>query len=147
MLNFLKVQKIDIQALMAKMSLEDVKEKLVEIIQECAKQTEAKPKPVKLQCGLATIPLRSIDVPFHSTFLRSAVKPFRSFLMKKILKSWIDPSKLVGKYIPNVTAKSFKLTKEYFEDVYKLANGPRIGQVLANWDKYQDPVACVGTTA
>ncbi|PUU81782.1 fatty acid synthase beta subunit dehydratase [Tuber borchii] len=146
-LNFLKVQKIDIQALMAKMSLEDVKEKLVEIIQECAKQTEAKPKPVELQRGLATIPLRGIDVPFHSTFLRSGVKPFRSFLMKKIVKSSIDPSKLVGKYIPNVTAKPFQLTKEYFEDVYKLTNSPRIGQVLANWDKYEDPVASVGTTA
>lgn len=123
---------------MAKMSLEDVKEKLVEIIQECAKQTEAKPKPIELQRGLATIPLRGIDVPFHSTFLRSGVKPFRSFLMKKILKSSIDPGKLVGKYIPNVTAKPFALTKEYFEDVYKLTNSPRIGQVLKDWDKYEE---------
>ncbi|KAL7270274.1 beta subunit of fatty acid synthetase [Rhizina undulata] len=138
-LNFLKVQKIDIQALTAKMSLEDVKKKLVEIIVECAKQTEAKPKPLELQRGLATIPLRGIDVPFHSTFLRSGVKPFRSFLMKKIVKSSIDPSKLIGKYIPNVTAKPFQLTKEYFEDVYRLTNSPRIGQVLANWDKYEDP--------
>lgn len=126
---------------MAKMSLESVKEKLVEIIQECAKQTKAKPKPLELQRGLATIPLRGIDVPFHSTFLRSGVKPFRSFLMKKILKSSIDPSKLIGKYIPNVTAKPFALTKEYFEDVYKLTNSPRIGQVLANWDKYEDAPA------
>ncbi|KAI5782751.1 acyl transferase domain-containing protein [Geopyxis carbonaria] len=140
-LNYLKVQKIDIQALMAKMSLEQVKERLVMIIKECATQTEAKPKPIELQRGLATIPLRGIDVPFHSTFLRSGVKPFRSFLMKKIVKSSIDPSKLIGKYIPNVTAKPFQLTKEYFEDVYKLTNSPKIGQVLANWDKYEDPSA------
>jgi len=138
-LNFLKIQKIDIQALMTKMSLEDVKAKLVEIIRGAAEETEAKPKPLELQRGLATIPLRGIDVPFHSTFLRSGVKPFRSFLMKKILKSSIDPSKLVGKYIPNVTAKPFQLTKEYFEEVYKLTNSPRIGNVLANWDKYEDP--------
>lgn len=137
-LNFLKVQKIDIQALMAKLSLDEVREKLVEIISECAKATEAKPKPIELQRGLATIPLRGIDVPFHSTFLRSGVKPFRSFLMKKIVKSSIDPSKLIGKYIPNVTAKPFQLTKEYFEDVYRLTNSPKIGQVLANWDKYED---------
>jgi len=136
-LNFLKIQKIDIQALMTKMSLEDVKAKLVEIIRSAAEETEAKPKPLELQRGLATIPLRGIDVPFHSTFLRSGVKPFRSFLMKKILKSSIDPNKLVGKYIPNVTAKPFQLTKEYFEDVYKLTNSPRIGNVLANWDKYE----------
>ena len=147
MLNFLKVQKNDIQALMAKMSLEDVKEKLVEIIQVWAKQTEAEPKPVELQRGLARIPLRGIDVPFHSTFLRSRVKPPRPPPIKKIVRSSIDPSKLVGKYIPNVTAKPSQLTKEYLEDVYKLTNSPRIGQGLANWNKYEDPVASVGTTA
>ncbi|KAF3910427.1 hypothetical protein ABW20_dc0105531 [Dactylellina cionopaga] len=135
-LNFLKHQKIDIQSLMQKMSLDDVKTKLLEIVGECQKQTEAKPRPLELQRGLATIPLRGIDVPFHSTFLRSGVKPFRNFLMKKINKSSIDPGKLIGKYIPNVTARPFAITKEYFEDVYRLTNSPRIGNVLANWEKY-----------
>ena len=120
------------------MSLEDVKAHLVEIIRECVKQTEGKPKPLELQRGFATIPLKGIDVPFHSTFLRSGVKPFRSFLLKKINRTTIDPSKLVGKYIPNVTAKPFALTKDYFEEVYKLTNSPRIANVLANWDKYQE---------
>ncbi|KAF1999609.1 beta subunit of fatty acid synthase [Amniculicola lignicola CBS 123094] len=136
--NFLKAQKIDIQSLMQTMSLEDVKAHLVDIIKECAKQTEAKPKPLELQRGFATIPLKGIDVPFHSTFLRSGVKPFRSFLLKKIHKTSIDPSKLIGKYIPNVTAKPFELTKEYFEDVYRLTNSPKIGHILANWEKYED---------
>ncbi|GAB7362021.1 hypothetical protein MBLNU230_g2055t1 [Neophaeotheca triangularis] len=135
--NYLKAQKIDIQQLMQEMSIEDVKQHLVSIIAECAKQTEAKPKPLDLQRGFATIPLKGIDVPFHSTFLRSGVKPFRSFLLKKINKTSIDPSKLVGKYIPNVTAKPFELTKEYFEDVYRLTNSPRIGNILANWEKYE----------
>ncbi|KAG9568436.1 beta subunit of fatty acid synthase, partial [Aureobasidium melanogenum] len=135
-LNYLKVQKIDIQALMQTMSLEDVKGHLVEIIKGCAEQTEAKPKPLDLQRGFATIPLKGIDVPFHSTFLRSGVKPFRSFLLKKINKTSIDPSKLVGKYIPNVTARPFELTKEYFEDVYRLTNSPKIGNILANWESY-----------
>ncbi|KAJ9645870.1 beta subunit of fatty acid synthetase [Coniosporium tulheliwenetii] len=136
--NYLKQQKIDIQALMQKMSLEDVKAHLVEIIQGCAQQTEAKPKPLDLQRGFATIPLKGIDVPFHSTFLRSGVKPFRSFLLKKINKTSIDPQKLVGKYIPNVTARPFELTKEYFEDVYRLTNSPKIGNILANWEKYEE---------
>jgi fatty acid synthase subunit beta, fungi type len=136
--NFLKAQKIDIQALMQTMSLEKVKEHLLEIIRECSKQTLAKPKPIELQRGFATIPLKGIDVPFHSTFLRSGVKPFRSFLLKKINKTSIDPSKLIGKYIPNVTAKPFEITKEYFEDVYRLTNSPKIGNILANWDKYEE---------
>ncbi|KAI9713282.1 MAG: beta subunit of fatty acid synthetase [Chrysothrix sp. TS-e1954] len=135
-LNYLKSQKIDIQALMQKMELSDVQAQLVDIIKECAKQTDQKPKPIDLQRGFATIPLKGIDVPFHSTFLRSGVKPFRSFLLKKINKTSIDPSKLVGKYIPNVTAKPFSLTKEYFEDVYKLTSSPKIKDILQNWDKY-----------
>ncbi|KAL1956696.1 hypothetical protein VTO42DRAFT_6946 [Malbranchea cinnamomea] len=136
-LNVIKSQKIDIQSLIQKMSLDDVKAHLVEIIRECVKITEAKPKPLTLERGFATIPLKGIDVPFHSTFLRSGVKPFRSFLLKKINKTTIDPSKLIGKYIPNVTARPFEITKEYFEEVYRLTNSPRIGHVLANWDKYQ----------
>ena len=44
---------------------------------------------------------------------------------------------MVGKYIPNVTARPFELTKEYFEDVYRLTNSPRIGNILANWEKYE----------
>lgn len=136
-LNYLKAQKIDIQQLMQSLSLEDVKARLVEIIKECAKQTESKPKPIELQRGFATIPLRGIDVPFHSTFLRSGVKPFRSFLLKKINKTSIDPGKLVGKYIPNVTAKPFELTREYFEDVYRLTKSPRIGNILDNWESYE----------
>ena len=134
-LNILKAQKIDIQALMQSMSLEDVRAHLVEIIQECRKQTEAKPQPVQLERGFATIPLRGIDVPFHSTFLRSGVKPFRSFLLKKINKTTIDPSKLIGKYIPNVTARPFEITKEYFEDVHRLTGSPKIANILANWDE------------
>lgn len=144
-LNFLKLQKIDIQELTRTLSLEEVKAHLVEIITGCAKETEAKPKPIDLQRGFATIPLKGIDVPFHSTFLRSGVKPFRSFLLKKIHKTSIDPQKLIGKYIPNVTARPFALTKEYFEDVYRLTSSPKIGAILANWERYADEGVAPGS--
>ena len=84
-LNYPKVQKIDVAALMSHMSIEEVKEKLVLIIKKCAKETDAKTKSIERQRGLAAIALRSIDMPSHSTFLRSDVKPFRNFLQKKIL--------------------------------------------------------------
>ncbi|EQK99784.1 fatty acid synthase beta subunit dehydratase [Ophiocordyceps sinensis CO18] len=132
--NFVKKQQIDIEEMRS--NIEEAKGALREIIRGCAEATLRKPQPLELDRGFATIPLRGIDVPFHSTFLRSGVKPFRSFLLKKINKTTIDPSKLVGKYIPNVTAKPFALSKEYFEEVYKLTNSPKIGAVLANWDKY-----------
>lgn len=131
---------------MQSMSLEDLKAHLVKMILECRQQTEAKAKPISLERGFATIPLKGIDVPFHSTFLRSGVKPFRSFLLKKINKTTIDPSKLVGKYIPNVTARPFEITKEYFEDVYRLTNSPRIANILSNWEKYEEGQSC-GSTA
>ena len=136
--NYLKAMKIDIEQMQREYTPETVKENLVLIIKGCALDTEKKETPLKLERGFATIPLRGIDVPFHSTFLRSGVKPFRSFLLKKINKTTIDPAKLIGKYIPNVTAKPFALTKEYFEDVYRLTNSPKIGNVLANWEKYQE---------
>ncbi|KAK0620027.1 acyl transferase domain-containing protein [Immersiella caudata] len=144
--NYLKAMKIDIPQMLKEYSPETVKEELLKIIESAAKETAAKPTPLELQRGFATIPLRGIDVPFHSTFLRSGVKPFRSFLLKKINKTTIDPAKLVGKYIPNVTARPFAITKEYFEDVYRLTSSPKIGHVLQNWDKYQDDNAALLST-
>ncbi|PUU80389.1 hypothetical protein B9Z19DRAFT_1123641 [Tuber borchii] len=76
-LKFLKVQKINIQAVVAGVSLEDAKERLVEIIQEWDKQSETKPKPVELQLGIAINPLKGIGVPFPYTSLRSRVTAFR----------------------------------------------------------------------
>ncbi|KAI5867028.1 beta subunit of fatty acid synthase [Durotheca rogersii] len=136
--NFLKIQKVDINQFRQDLSIDEVKAHLVEIIKNCAQKTLEKPKPLELQRGFATIPLKGIDVPFHSTFLRSGVKPFRNILLKKIHKTSIDPAKLVGKYIPNVTARPFELTKEYFQNVYDLTGSPKIAQILQDWDSYQD---------
>ncbi|KAI1659991.1 beta subunit of fatty acid synthase [Daldinia decipiens] len=139
-LNFLKSQKVDINQLRQDLSIEEVKAHLVDIIKGCAQKTLEKPTPLELERGFATIPLKGIDVPFHSTFLRSGVKPFRNILQKKINKTSIDPAKLVGKYIPNVTARPFELTKEYFQNVYDLTGSPKIAQILQDWDSYQGDV-------
>ncbi|RPB05353.1 hypothetical protein L873DRAFT_1785580 [Choiromyces venosus 120613-1] len=47
-----------------------------------------------------------------------------SFLMKKIAKSSIDPSKLRGNYIPNVMVKPFQLAKQYLADSKVFGNHP-----------------------
>ncbi|BFZ59217.1 beta subunit of fatty acid synthetase [Saitoella coloradoensis] len=141
-LNVLKMQKIDLDKLMEQLSIEDVKKHLSEIVAECAKKSEEKKAKnggvMKPERGFATIPLPGIDVPFHSSFLRNGVKPFRGFLGKKILRTRIDPSNLVGKYIPNVTAKPFQISKEYFEEVYKLTGSPKLGAILKDWEKYEN---------
>lgn len=141
--NLLKNQQVNTNQLLNDVSSEDLKQQLANIINNAAKHTLAKPTPLELERGVATIPLKGIDVPFHSTFLRSGVKPFRNILLKKIHKTSIDPSKLIGKYIPNVTARPFELTKEYFQNVYDLTNSPKIAQILQNWDSYQDDTSKV----
>jgi fatty acid synthase subunit beta, fungi type len=138
-LNFLKQQKIDMQKLMATLSLEEVKQRLSEIVDASAEKSRKKADegPMELERGYATIPLKAIDVPFHSTFLRNGVRPFRGYLSKKILRSQINPSLLLNRYIPNVTAKPFSISREYIEEVHKLTGSPKLATVLNNWSRYQ----------
>ncbi|CUM64807.1 uncharacterized protein PRCAT00002420001 [Priceomyces carsonii] len=135
-LNVMKVNKIDIVKLQATMSIEEVKSHLNEIIEEVSAQSIAKPQPIDLQRGFAVIPLKGISVPFHSSYLMSGVKPFQRFLEKKVPKSSVKPQDLVGKYIPNLTAKPFEVTKEYFEEVYSLTKSEKLKSIIDNWDSY-----------
>ena len=136
-LNVIKLNKVDIVKLQEQMLVEEVAAHLKEIIEEVAKQTENKPQPIDLQRGFAVIPLKGIDVPFHSSYLMLGVKPFQRFLRKKIPKSLVKPQDLIGKYIPNLTAKPFEITKEYFTDVYNLTKSDKIKAILDNWDSYE----------
>lgn len=136
-LNVIKLNKIDIVKLQASMSLEEVSEHLKEIIDEVAAQSVAKPQPIDLQKGFAVIPLKGISVPFHSSYLMSGVKPFQRFLCKKIPKSLVKPQDLIGKYIPNLTAKPFQITKEYFQEVYELTKSEKIKAIIDNWESYE----------
>lgn len=134
-LNFIKLQKIDIVKLQESMSLEQVQAHLEEIVEEVSKKSIAKPQPIDLERGFACIPLRGISVPFHSSYLRNGVKPFKNFLMKNVTKENVKADRLVGKYIPNLTAKPFEITKEYFQDVYDLTGSEKIKDILDNWEK------------
>ncbi len=136
-LNLFKVQKIDIVKLQEIMSIEKVKEHLNEIVSEVSKQSEEKEQPIDLQRGFAVIPLKGISVPFHSSYLRSGVKPFQNFLVKKVPKTAVKPANLIGKYIPNLTAEPFEISKEYFQKVYDLTGSEKIKSILDNWEKYE----------
>lgn len=136
-LNVLKVQKIDIDKLLASMPVEQVAEHLSEIVTEVSAKSIAKPQPIDLERGYAVIPLKGISVPFHSSYLRSGVKPFQRFLVKKIPQNAVKPANLINKYIPNLTAKPFELTKEYFQGVYELTKSEKILDIINNWEKYE----------
>lgn len=136
-LNFVKIQKIDITRLLKSMTKEKVAEELTAIVAKVSKDSLAKPQPITLKRGFACIPLRGISVPFHSSYLRSGVKPFKRFLVKKIPKSAIKPACLINRYIPNLTGRPFKLTKDYFQYVYKLTHSDKIKEILDNWESYE----------
>ncbi|PYH87635.1 beta subunit of fatty acid synthase [Aspergillus ellipticus CBS 707.79] len=75
------------------------------------------PTPITLSRGTALIPLQGIDVPFHSAHLRAGVASYRNFLEERIPRGEVDPEKLVGKWIPNVTGTPFEINKEYVAGV------------------------------
>jgi fatty acid synthase subunit beta len=93
---------------------------------------------LSVERGRATIPLAGIDVPFHSSFLRPNLAAFREVLEQNIRKDWMDPEKLIGRYVPNVTARPFDITKEAFEYAYEVTGSERLKGVLDNWVDVQE---------
>lgn len=88
------------------------------------------PGPVELIRGAATIPLKGIDVPFHSTYLRGGIDSYRQFLKGKIHEHNIDPDQLVGKFIPNVMGTPFSLERSYIEQVAETTGSAPLRQML-----------------
>ncbi|GLB40343.1 putative protein with domain of unknown function (DUF1729) [Lyophyllum shimeji] len=137
-LNYLKVQKIDIAKLTETYTVEKVKEMLVDIVKSChdkALEQQKAESYIKLERGFATIPLPGIDVPFHSRYLWAGVMPFRAYLSKKINPTHLNPDMLVGKYIPNLIARPFEVSKEYAQIIYDQTSSPRLDKVLKKWDQ------------
>ncbi|KAJ7762020.1 fatty acid synthase [Mycena maculata] len=137
-LNYLKVQKIDIAKLTETFTVEKVKEMLGDIVTECHTRATEQQKAegyIKLERGFATIPLPGIDVPFHSRYLWAGVMPFRAYLSKKINVAHLNPDMLIGKYIPNLIAIPFAITKEYAQIIYDQTSSPRLDKVLKRWDQ------------
>jgi fatty acid synthase subunit beta len=94
-----------------------------------------------LERGKATIPLPGIDVPFHSSFLRPNLAAFREVLEQNIKKDWMEPEKLVGRYVPNVTARPFEVTKQAIAYAFEITGSERLKDVLENWSDADEAVA------
>ena len=80
-----------------------------------------------------------IDVPFHSTLLRKGVPEFRDKL-DALLPQHIDyRGRLVGRYIPNLVAVPFEMTREFAAKILDVVPSERIREALENpavWDSY-----------
>lgn len=60
---------------------------------------------------------------------------FCADLTKKVLLEHFNPDLLIGRYIPNLTAKPYEVSKEYAEMIYNQTMSPRLSKILKNWDE------------
>ena len=102
---------------------------LAALVREKAEAALGLAQPIELEQGTATTPLRGIDVPFHSTYLRKGIPAYRRYLETKILEESIDLEKLAA-FIPNVTAKPFSTDKEYVEEVARITESESLRKLL-----------------
>ncbi|NMM95022.1 type I polyketide synthase [Bifidobacterium oedipodis] len=82
-----------------------------------------------------------IDVPFHSTLLRKGVPEFRDKL-DALLPQVIDyRGRLCGRYIPNLVAVPFEMTKEFAAKILEVVPSERIKAALDDdkvWQSYAE---------
>ncbi|MCS4484610.1 DUF1729 domain-containing protein [Gleimia sp. 6138-11-ORH1] len=81
-----------------------------------------------------TIP--GIDVPFHSSVLRDGVQAFAQTL-DETLPAEIDVEALVGRYIPNLVAQPFALTRQFAQAILDTVPAVALEDLLAEGDKFE----------
>ncbi|MCL0121540.1 type I polyketide synthase [Corynebacterium pygosceleis] len=81
----------------------------------------------------AFILIPGIDVPFHSSVLRDGVGDFRDHL-DSLLPQELDLDVLVGRYIPNLVARPFELTRDFVESMTEVVDSPLLDEILADFD-------------
>ncbi|RDH35910.1 sterigmatocystin biosynthesis fatty acid synthase subunit beta [Aspergillus welwitschiae] len=100
------------------------------VILQLFSDAKALSPPIQLRRGRATIPLEGIDVPFHSSHLRSTVDRFRQCLLRQgFLEGNVDLEAL-RRYIPNVMARPFSVDEEYIREAYERTHSPVLREIL-----------------
>ena len=83
-----------------------------------------------------SIPLRGIDVPFHSKLLKPHVNKFRNLLIETTTN--VKSKTLVNKYIPNLVGQYFKLEKSFVKECLNYCDSEILNNLLINWDQIND---------
>ncbi|QTH59387.1 DUF1729 domain-containing protein [Corynebacterium hindlerae] len=81
----------------------------------------------------AFIQIPGIDVPFHSSHLRDGVGAFRDHL-DSLIPHHIDLDILVGRYIPNLVARPFELSREFVQSMAEVVSSEQLDQILADFE-------------
>ena len=87
---------------------------------------------VRTSCS---IPLRGIDVPFHSKLLKPHVEKFRALLQEAT--SNVKSSTLIGKYIPNLIGEYFQLNKSFVKKCLNFCDN-KILKITKKWDNINE---------
>ena len=93
----------------------------------------------------AVIPIPGIDVPFHSSRLVGGVADFRAHL-DALIPEEINLDALVGRYIPNLVARPFALSREFVESIAEVVDSEPIAEILADFDGAMASPARLGRT-
>jgi malonyl CoA-acyl carrier protein transacylase len=83
--------------------------------------------------GKATIPLKGIDVPFHSRMLLPGVDAFRKVIDGMVPKPLRTAKHFVDRYIPNVTGIPLECSREYLQIAVKKTDSKVLQEILASW--------------
>ena len=126
-LNYIKMEGVRVATLPS--------DKLIAIVKNASKTAMQHP-PKRLKRGVATIPLPGIDVPFHSRELLEGVPAFRALLTKRLSVESVRRGlrSLIRKYIPNVTATPFDVTREYAQRVYDATESIDLKSSMSEWE-------------
>jgi fatty acid synthase len=87
-----------------------------------------------------------IDVPFHSRVLHPGVPDFREKL-DDLLPARINHEMLIGRYIPNLVARPFELSREFVQSILDVVPSEPAQALLDNWDAATADDTAVATTA
>ena len=88
------------------------------------------PAPIELERGTATVPLKGIDVPFHSSYLQPSVPAYRKFLQQQISRESLRVDKLVTRFIPNLTGKPFSIEMDYLREVWEMTGSEVLRELV-----------------
>lgn len=83
----------------------------------------------------AFILVPGIDVPFHSRVLRGGVPDFRQRL-EELLPETIDPSILLGRYVPNLVPRPFTLDRTFIAEIAATVPSEPLDEVLDDYDAW-----------
>src|SRR5699024_10276795 len=91
------------------------------------------------------IMIPGIDVPFHTSHLLGGVDNFRTHL-DMLIPHDVDLDILRGRYIPNLVARPFELTREFVEAMADVVDSTYVNDILADFDNATDDPAKMGRT-